>query len=172
MHLVCYYPYYSCLCTFWPFHPYLLLQFIDSCFLYITCLCLYSLSSMATYWVWVVWSSIGMRYEDYMYKSPGVVYRRNKNLRAPQPSMSLARSQIADSVDRQWVWDICAPGVAELNECSYLKKGTLAGAVIVSVLNVVIGPSEAPVWQYGLSQLKSVLSSYLQGRRTALSTWL
>ena len=22
MHLVCYYPYYSCLCTFWPYHPY------------------------------------------------------------------------------------------------------------------------------------------------------
>ena len=28
MHLICYYPYYSCLHTFWPFHPYLLLQFI------------------------------------------------------------------------------------------------------------------------------------------------
>ena len=23
-----YYPYYSCLCTFWPCHPYLLLQFL------------------------------------------------------------------------------------------------------------------------------------------------
>ena len=26
MHLVCYYPYHSCLCTFWSCHPYLLLQ--------------------------------------------------------------------------------------------------------------------------------------------------
>ena len=22
MHIVCYYPYYSCSCTFWPYHPY------------------------------------------------------------------------------------------------------------------------------------------------------
>ena len=28
MHLVRYSPYYSCLCTFWPYHPYLFLQFI------------------------------------------------------------------------------------------------------------------------------------------------
>ena len=28
MHLVCYYPCYSHLHTFWPYHPYLLLQFI------------------------------------------------------------------------------------------------------------------------------------------------
>ena len=34
MHLVCYYPYYSCLCTFWSYHPYLLLQFF-SCSLYL-----------------------------------------------------------------------------------------------------------------------------------------
>ena len=34
MHLVCYYPYYSCLFTFLPYHPYLLLQFF-SCFLYV-----------------------------------------------------------------------------------------------------------------------------------------
>ena len=30
MHLICYYPYCSSLCTFWPYHPYLLLQFIYS----------------------------------------------------------------------------------------------------------------------------------------------
>ena len=34
-HLVCYYPYYSCLCIFWHYHPYLLLQVIFSCFLYL-----------------------------------------------------------------------------------------------------------------------------------------
>ena len=28
MHLVCYFSYYGCLCTFWPYQPYLLLQFI------------------------------------------------------------------------------------------------------------------------------------------------
>ena len=34
MHLVCYYPYYSCLCTSSPYHPYLVMQFF-SCFLYL-----------------------------------------------------------------------------------------------------------------------------------------
>ena len=29
MHLVCYFPYYSCLCTFWPYHPHLFLQLIN-----------------------------------------------------------------------------------------------------------------------------------------------
>ena len=33
MLLVCYYPYHSCLHTFWPYHPYLSLQF--SYFLYL-----------------------------------------------------------------------------------------------------------------------------------------
>ena len=28
MHLIYYYPYYSCLCTSWSYHPYLILQFI------------------------------------------------------------------------------------------------------------------------------------------------
>ena len=27
MHLVCYFPYYPCMCTFLHYHPYLLLQF-------------------------------------------------------------------------------------------------------------------------------------------------
>ena len=37
MHLVCYHPYYSSLCTFWPYHPYLPFQFIInfSCFLFL-----------------------------------------------------------------------------------------------------------------------------------------
>ena len=28
MHIICYHPYYSCLCIFWPYYPYLLFQFI------------------------------------------------------------------------------------------------------------------------------------------------
>ena len=28
MHIICYYPYYSCLCTFWPNCPYLLHQLL------------------------------------------------------------------------------------------------------------------------------------------------
>ena len=33
MHLICYHPYYSCLCTFWPYHPYLHFQFIQLLFI-------------------------------------------------------------------------------------------------------------------------------------------
>ena len=35
MCLVYYYPYYSCLCTFWPYHPYLFLQFISCLYLFV-----------------------------------------------------------------------------------------------------------------------------------------
>ena len=49
MHLVCYYPYFSCLCTFWPCHPYLLLQFIYLLFILVH---VYFFSSIATESVW------------------------------------------------------------------------------------------------------------------------
>ena len=31
MHLICYYPYYSCLCTSWSHHPYNYCSYIGSC---------------------------------------------------------------------------------------------------------------------------------------------
>ena len=43
MHLICYYPYYSCLqCTFWPCHPYLLYQFILPVAAFYTCMFFFS----------------------------------------------------------------------------------------------------------------------------------
>ena len=34
IHLICYFPYYSFVCTFWPYHPYVLVQ-LFSCIVYL-----------------------------------------------------------------------------------------------------------------------------------------
>ena len=94
---------------------------------------------------------------------------------------SLAWPHIAainDSIDRQWVWDACTPGLAEPEHHEHSSRNGRSSALTVSVmfvLNLVIvavARPKAPGWlcrQYGLSQLKSVPSvGYLHGRQTTL----
>ena len=79
MHLIRYYPYYSCLCTFWPYHPYLACFFnLFSCFLY---LFVFLLSSIATEsegcgLVHSLWHALCADID----RSSGVIYPRNSRV--------------------------------------------------------------------------------------------
>ena len=70
------------------------------------------------------------------------------------------------SVDRRWVGDTCAPGLAEPyhHKCSSFWQCKFC----TETYNHSCSISEAPgCWQYGLSQLKSVPSvGYLTGPQT------
>ena len=65
MLLICYHPYYSCWCTFWPYHPYLVIHFLVAFYTCVTFLIVYRrkhrwYGKWATV-EWLIWSSVRSR---------------------------------------------------------------------------------------------------------------